>query len=115
MVDDLYDQAKIIDDNQNAIDLELSCGRRIFLASANTAWPIGNEVLELGQNLPDNNPPLPRRWISLPAELNRALEEQSQKTHSIDVVHDTKRRHHPAHPWQREDPLDNPTHCATLN
>ena len=98
LVNDLCDQAKIIDDNQNAIDAELSCGRRVFLASANTAWPIGYEVSEQGQNLPDNNPPLPRRWISLPAVLNKHLEEESQNIRSIDVVHNTETKRPPSSP-----------------
>ena len=76
-IGDLCDKASIVADDNKAIDQALSEGRRVFLASGNTTWELAREVKKQGETLPNKQPPLPRRWISLPSELINKLTGQN--------------------------------------
>ena len=77
------DEARIVADNNKAIDHALREGRRVFLASGNSSWELASEIREQSASLPDKQPPLPRRWISLPAKLiDNLLEQNTTNTHN---------------------------------
>ena len=76
-IENFWEQASILPDEKNLIDEALAKERRVFLASANCTWELGQEVRREDQTLPDKQPPLPRRWISLPAETIDKLLDQN--------------------------------------
>ncbi|KGG27073.1 MULTISPECIES: peptidase domain-containing ABC transporter [unclassified Prochlorococcus] len=86
-LNDLLDQATLLDDSQEALGQALREGRRVFLGSANCSEPLGSELTTADDALPELRPPLARRLISLPAEpLNLLLEGEQPALSKAEVV-----------------------------